>query len=199
VAPGVCVRVANALDLQTDLTVLIHDAFKPLDYWKDFMAEGAPTRTGVAMDVHKYQVFTSDEVSRTEDQHINATCQLGSSLSSFHLPVIVGEWSAAYTDCAKYLNGRGRGSRYDGTFDTTTKAIGTCENKSGSGENFSEEYKTFLRKYWEAQVITWEKGAGWVHWTWKTQEADDWSYQAGLEGGWIPQDPTEREFPTVCG
>ena len=190
--------MADVPGLQSNTVVLIHDAFKPLDYWNDFMAEGEPTRSGVAMDLHKYQVFADDEISRTEDQHINATCQLGSSLSSFHLWTIVGEWSAAYTDCARYLNGRGRGARYDGTY-AGGKVIGSCENRSGSGDNFSEEYKTFLRKYWEAQVTTYEKGAGWIHWTWKTWEADDWSYQAGLAGGWIPQDPTEKQFPNVCG
>ena len=32
--------MANALDLQGNAVVMIHDAFKGLDYWKDFMTEG---------------------------------------------------------------------------------------------------------------------------------------------------------------
>jgi len=191
-------RVGNVPNWQGNTVVMIHDAFKGLDYWKDFMAEGEPARSGVAMDIHSYQVFTPGEISRSEDDHVRAACAQGSSLSSFHLWTIVGEWSAAYTDCAKYLNGRGRGARYDGTYDGGKK-IGSCSGKSGDGATFSQEYKTSLRKYWEAQVTAFEKGAGWVSWTWKTSGADDWSYQAGLKYGWIPKNPTDRQFPQVCG
>ena len=178
--------------------VLIHDAFKGLDYWNGFMTEGEPTWSGVAMDVHSYQVFTDSEVSRSEDEHIRAACKQGDAISGFHLWTIVGEWSASYTDCAKYLNGRGSGSRYDGSFNNT-KPIGTCEGKSGDGANFSPEYKAFLRKYWEAQATAFERGAGWISWTWKTWGADEWSYQAGVQYGWIPQDPSHRRHHGICG
>lgn len=45
----------------------------------------------------------------------------------------------------------------------------------------------------------WEAGSGWVYWTWKAENADEWSYQAGLNLGWIPQDPNQRIFPGICG
>ena len=32
----------------------------------------------------------------------------------------------------------------------------------------------------------------------QAENADDWSYSRGLEGGWIPQDPTDRAYPSVC-
>ena len=32
----------------------------------------------------------------------------------------------------------------------------------------------------------------------QAEDADDWSYQRGLEGGWIPQDPTNRMYPDIC-
>lgn len=63
---------------------------------------------------------------------------------------------------------------------------------------FSEDYKTALRKFWEAQVIAFERVNGWIQWTWKAEEADDWSYQAGLQYGWIPRDPTDLKYPTLC-
>ena len=53
-------------------------------------------------------------------------------------------------------------------------------------------------RYWESQVDIGEAIQGWVYWTWKVEDADDWSYQRGLQGGWIPQDPTERMYPNVC-
>ena len=36
-------------------------------------------------------------------------------------------------------------------------------------------------------------------WTWKTEQTDEWSYQAGLRYGWIPSNPTSHKFPTICG
>ena len=178
--------------------MMIHDAFKGLDYWKDFMTGGEPTWSGVAMDVHIYQMFSDGEVARSDDEHIIVACSQGNALSTFHLWTIVGEWTPAPTDCAKYLNGRGRGARYDGSYPDSPR-VGNCSTKTGSGDNFDQDYKTFLSKYWEAQTSMFEKGAGWVQWTWKAEEADDWSYQAGLKHGWIPQDPTERKYPRICG
>lgn len=32
----------------------------------------------------------------------------------------------------------------------------------------------------------------------QVENADDWSYQRGLEGGWIPQDPSDRLYPNIC-
>ena len=65
---------------------------------------------------------------------------------------IVGEWTPAMTDCAKYLNGRGVGARYDGSIRKGAPRYGSCAGKTGQGSTFSQEYKDFLRKSWEAQV-----------------------------------------------
>ena len=54
-------------------------------------------------------------------------------------------------------------------------------------------------RYWEAQIQIGEAIQGWGFWTWKAENADDWSYQAGLKGGWIPQDPTDMLYPNMCG
>ncbi|KAG6840298.1 hypothetical protein C0991_007659 [Blastosporella zonata] len=185
-----------------------------MDYWKDFM----PTSKyqDVMLDIHIYQMFSVgvscgesttsissniihhlQENQRSNAQHIQSACGWGSSLSSFHLPVIVGEWTPAATDCAKYLNGRGIGSRYDGTFPGSTR-VGSCQGLTGHASTFSEDYKTFLRQYWEAQSSTFGQGQGWFQWAWKAEKADEWSYQAGLANGWIPQNPTDREYPNIC-
>lgn len=168
------------------------------------------------MDTHIYQVFTEavsvfkhcclvlsnriyQDNQMSQQQHINTACQTQSSLAGFDLWLLVGEWSPAMTDCAKYLNGRGVGSRYGGTYPGST-AVGSCNGLTGSGSTFSSSYKTFLRQIWEAQVISYEKATdGWLQWTWKAENADEWSYQAGLEYGWIPQNPTNYMYPTVCG
>ena len=132
-------------------------------------------------------------------QHIQTACGMESNLASSQLPLVVGEWAPAATDCAKYLNGRFIGSRYDGSFSAGMKPNGSCKGFSGKASTFSESYKAFLAQFWEAQAMTYEKaGRGWIQWTWKTEEADEWSYQVGLANGWIPKDPTKYQYPNIC-
>lgn len=137
------------------------------------------------------------ENARSNADHITVACANQQMLSSFDLYAIVGEWTPAATDCAKYLNGRGTGSRYDGSYPGSYY-IGSCSSKTGNGATFSSDYKKFLRQYWEAQAMTFESGAGWIQWTWKAENADEWTYQAGLQYGWIPQDPTDYQYPGIC-
>ncbi|KAI0800625.1 exo-beta-1,3-glucanase [Fomes fomentarius] len=190
------IRFPYGTSQQSNTVVLLHDAFQPLSYWNGFQTP--PNWQGVAMDTHIYQMFSDEEVSRTNQQHINSACAHASDLATNGLWAIVGEWTPAATDCAKYLNGRGVGARYDGTKSGSSR-VGSCTGLTGKASSFSSDYKTFLRQYWEAQTITYEKGAGWIQWTWKAEIADEWTYQAGLANGWIPKNPTQRKYPNICG
>jgi len=190
------IRYPYGTSQESNTVVLLHDAFQPLSYWSGYQTP--PQWQGVAMDTHIYQMFSQSEVEYSNTQHISAACQMSSSLSGFDLWLIVGEWTPAATDCATYLNGRGIGARYDGTYPGSTY-VGSCSGLTGSASTFSDDYKTFLRQYWEAQVITYSQSAqGWVQWTWKAENADEWSYQAGLANGWIPQNPTDLLYPNIC-
>ncbi|KAH8110599.1 exo-beta-1,3-glucanase [Phellopilus nigrolimitatus] len=182
---------------QSNSVVLIHDAFTNSSYWSGFMT--APDYQGVAMDTHIYQVFKNNQLVLTEDEHIELACNQSAVLSDYDLGIIVGEWAPAITDCAKYVNGRGIGARYDGTYPNST-AIGSCAGMTGSATSFSDDYKTFLRKFWEAQVSAYETGYGWIQWTWKTEvgTGEEWTYKAGLDNDWIPNDPTEKKHPNIC-
>lgn len=133
----------------------------------------------------------------TQTQHLADICHRASDLSTFDLWLIVGEWTPSPNDCAKYLNGRGVGARYDGSYPGST-FVASCNGHTGAASTFSADFKTFLRKMWEAQVQTFEQAEGWVMWTWKAENADEWSYQAGLAHGWIPQNPTDFQYPNIC-
>lgn len=64
------------------------------------------------------------------------------------------------------------------------------------------EYKDFMHKFWNVQTQLYEQnGQGWIHWTWKTGSAADWSYEAGLDGGWIPWDAGSHDvsLSSLCG
>ena len=90
----------------------------------------------------------------SDSQHISTACSTAGDLESFsanQLFTIVGEWTPAMTDCAKYLNGRGVGSRYDGSYPGATR-VGSCQGLTGSALTVSDGYKAFLRQTWEAQV-----------------------------------------------
>ncbi|KAF9070839.1 exo-beta-1,3-glucanase [Rhodocollybia butyracea] len=190
------IRFPDGSSSQSNTVVLIHDAFQPLPYWGGFQTP--PNFQGVAMDTHIYQMFSDEKISFSGSQHIQAACAYSSTLNNFDLWLIVGEWTPAMTDCAKYLNGRGIGARYDGSYPGSSR-VGSCTGLTGSASTFSSSYKTFLRQAWEAQVITFESFAtGWIQWTWKAENADEWSYQAGLANGWIPQDPTDHKYPDIC-
>ncbi|KAG6817924.1 hypothetical protein H0H87_012392 [Tephrocybe sp. NHM501043] len=189
------VRYPYGSSQQSNTVLVISDAFQGLDAWKGFMP--SPEYQGVMMDIHIYQMFSDGENARSNKEHIENACSWASPLSSFDKWVVVGEWTPAATDCAKYLNGRGKGARYDGTFPGST-GVGSCKGLTGKASSFSEEYKTFLRQYWEAQTSTYEKGNGWIQWAWKAEIADEWSYQAGLANGWIPKNPTTRKYPDIC-
>ncbi|KAJ7603788.1 glycoside hydrolase family 5 protein [Mycena polygramma] len=195
----------------TSNQVMIGDGFMGVDVsaLRDRLMT-APSSQGVMMDYHEYQIFSVDELSRSFDDHISvrdtynfprnrltdvtSVClqqhDRSDEFCQSNIWTVVGEWSTAVTDCTQWLNGRGVGARWT--------APGSCAGWTGSYSNFSSDYKTFLRKYWEVQVTMGENVQGWIYWTWKAENSDDWSYQKGLEGGWIPQDPTNRLYPNIC-
>ncbi|KAJ7878589.1 glycoside hydrolase family 5 protein, partial [Mycena leptocephala] len=102
------IRFPFGTSQQSNTLVLIHDAFQPLSFWDGVLTY--PDHEGVAMDTHIYTIFSVPSEQMTQAQHISTVCGKQSELSSFDLWVIVGEWTPAATDCAKYLNGRGVGA-----------------------------------------------------------------------------------------
>ncbi|KAF8335342.1 glycoside hydrolase family 5 protein, partial [Cantharellus anzutake] len=184
-----------------NMVLVLHDAFQDLSFWSGVMPSSR--FSNVLMDTHHYQIFSNADVAKTWPQHYATACQRGDAIASWaqtpgNLWTIVGEWTTTPYDCAKYINGRGVGSRYDGTYPGSRK-LGVCWPFTGSSSRFSDSYKRFMRKYFEAQTSSFGKAGGWIYWTWKTEATDEWSYEKGLSGGWIPQDPTERLYPNICG
>ncbi|GAA5911813.1 hypothetical protein JCM5296_005376 [Sporobolomyces johnsonii] len=178
----------------SSVVLSLHDAFQPLTMWEKSFP--APNFQGVSLSDHPYFVFNESDLAMNQTERIKAVCSTKDyyAQSQSNLWTIIDEWTSATTDCAGSLNGRGIGSRYDGSYPNST-AIGTCNGKTGNGSTFSEDYKASLRQFWEAQVDVWEAStSGWIQWCWKAENADDWSYYAGVQGGWIPSDPTQRMY-----
>ncbi|GAA6011136.1 hypothetical protein JCM11491_006737 [Sporobolomyces phaffii] len=182
----------------SDVVLSLHDAFQPLSVWEKSFP--SPEFTGVALSDHPYFVFNSGDLQKSDAERVATICGMKDyySQSQANIWTVLDEFSAATTDCAGSLNGRGIGARYDGTYPGSYY-IGSCSGKTGNGATFSEEYKTSLAKSWQAQTSVWEEStSGWVSWCFKAENADDWSYQAGVKYGWIPRDPTQRNYPDLC-
>jgi glucan 1,3-beta-glucosidase len=52
-----------------------------------------------------------------------------------------------------------------------------------------------LQKFWDVQTQVNEKyGTGWLFWTWKNEEAAEWSYKRGMELGFISEKADEHKY-----
>jgi glucan 1,3-beta-glucosidase len=164
-------------------TVIIHDCFvQPLTKWTSTYNRNSKTFPDgtYAIDTHRYQAFAPQLYDlKTFEQHIQYACGLQKELSTVQdndFATIVGEWALGLVTKPIY--------------DTMAESLASQNNNSQN---------LFYRRFYEAQVTTYEKAGGWIYWNWKTHSAAAWSYQAGLTQGWIPQDPTERVFSQKNG
>jgi glucan 1,3-beta-glucosidase len=182
------------------LTV-IHDAFMDINsYWNGFM-NSASGVSNVLLDTHIYQVFSPAENAWTPCEHVANACTNHPKLAGTDKWVVVGEWTGAQTDCAKWLNGLGTGARYDGTFTGSGGSyhIRDCTGKSvGTAAGLSQVDQTNLRAYVEAQMDAYEAHTGWFFWCWKTESAPEWNFQDLWNNGLIPNPLTSRKFPGQC-
>ncbi len=183
-------KEANSLN-----NVIIHDAFRTQNYWDDFM--NLYDYWGVVLDHHRYQVFSVAELNRTIDEHVNFVCNQGNDTQTEYHWTVTGEWSAALTDCSKWLNGAGNGARYDASYQNDN-ALGSCEGIDDIS-TWSDEHKENTRKYIEAQLDAYDQGAGWVFWSYKTESTIEWDFKRLAAYGLFPQPLTDRKYPNICG
>lgn len=175
--------------------IAISDAFEPVSSWNGILGSSG---NNVIVDHHHYQVFSQGEVSRNFGQQIAGACAARGEIEGSNKKVVVGEWSGAMTDCARWLNGWNRGARYDGTYQSSVR-YGSCANK-GELAKMTWDEKQNLRKYLEAQKTSWETGAGWIFWTWKAEPGnnnDDWNLSKLFDWGLFAA--VGYKYPKVCG
>ncbi|KAF7592766.1 exo-1,3-beta-glucanase [Aspergillus hancockii] len=177
-----------------DMSVVYGDGFLPVESWNGYRTEGGK----VVMDTHHYHMFDNGLLTLDIQGHVNAVCQFGREhLAASDKPVVVGEWTGALTDCTRYLNGKGNGARYDGSY--ISSRIGDCGSKSaGSVTGLSESERSDMRRFIEAQLDAFEIKTGWLFWTWKTEGAPGWDMRDLLDAGVFPKSPKDRQFPGQC-
>lgn len=145
----------------SDTTVILHDGFIRPNEWNGFLTPSDNNAQNVALDHHEYQIFTPDLIQLKPSQHAHKVCDLADAYSGADKWTFVGEWTGAMTDCAKYLNGLGRGARYDGTFGGVAYQ-GDCAFANDVGK-WSQTNKDDTRKYIETQISAFEaRTQGWI-------------------------------------
>ncbi|KAK6583422.1 hypothetical protein PZA11_004498 [Diplocarpon coronariae] len=186
-------------DSNPDTAVVIHDAFlDPQSYWNGFMNQASGVNH-VILDTHIYQIFSPGEVARKPCEHVQVACAAGPRVKNTDKWTVVGEWTGAQTDCAKWLNGLGKGARYDGTLAGNTGYHGSCQTKyEGTVDGLLAVDKVNMEYYVEAQLDAYEQHAGWIFWAWKTESAPEWDFRNLTRAGIIPQPLTSRKHPGQC-
>lgn len=171
------------------VAVTIHDAFQPLSSWNDF----GSGEWALMLDTHHYEIFDDGAVAMGINDHVKTACDFGNQMAGINKWTISGEWTGAITDCAKWLNGLGKGARYDGTLDGSSPK-GSCDGKyTGTVAALSATDKNNIGKFIEAQLDAFEKAEGWIFWTWKTESAPEWHMKDLLAEGIFPQPLTARK------
>jgi len=104
------------------------------------------------------------------------------------------------TDCTTYLNGYGRGARYDGTFPNST-SVGDCSWRDDLNQ-WPMSYRIATRKYIEAQIETFEANTqGWIFWNFKTEGSAEWDAFRLIDAGIFPRifrGMVHYQFASAC-
>ncbi|MCJ1400043.1 exo-1,3-beta-glucanase [Xylographa trunciseda] len=176
--------------------VMIHDAFEQDGFWNNVLAP--PAAQNVVLDHHEYQVFSNEEVALVPWQHRQLVCNNAASYASNQAHwTVVGEWTAAMTDCAPALNGYLIGARYDGTYPGSSR-VGSCGTINDIA-TWTEVFSNDVRGYIEAQLEVYEQYTrGWVFWNFRTEASAEWDLFRLLDAGVFPQPLTARKFSQIC-
>jgi glucan 1,3-beta-glucosidase len=172
-ARNAAARPPNSTDYTT-LLMVMHDGFLGPAYWENFFTGRATHR--VLLDTHPYFVYTDAEKKMKDSRRLREMCAKESVFqrSQQFYPTIAGEWSVS-------------GPNGDRSSDRNLPN-GPVSFPDGPNYPYSYGYMNFMSYSFNVQRATYEKGSGWIFWAWKNANALDWSYQAGLQYGWIPQD-----------
>jgi len=192
------VRLASGLGEGNGPYVLYHDGFFGLAQWVGFLSNSDRT----ALDTHPYVCFEGQSATPYSGR-LTVPCDSwgaaqNASLGAFGLTT-AGEWSNAINDCGLWVNGVNLGTRYEGTYDGYP-AIGSC-TPWVDYQNWDADFKQSVEQWALASMSALQN---YFFWTWKignssvsgVVESPQWSYQLGLQNGWMPTDP--RKADGVC-
>ncbi|KAH8551538.1 glycoside hydrolase superfamily [Umbelopsis sp. PMI_123] len=186
--------------------ISVSEGFIGLDKWKGKMKR----YEGMLLDAHVYQIFDPYSMrSSYREKVVNGVCQgaknyirnSGNQETGFG-PTIIGEWSAADTDCALWLNNVGQGAHWDGTYydkggNLTAKICPKCTCKYRNvASAWPPAYRQFLQMYMQGQIDAFSASYGFFFWNFKIEEGSEphWSYFDLVDLGIAPANIAEPTF-----
>jgi glucan 1,3-beta-glucosidase len=179
--------------------ISIHDGFQGVSSWADFL----PGSDRVILDTHPYFAFDgqpNDDPIATGTGSNAGGVWPGRACSSWGPGVntsqvafgvtVAGEFSNGYNDCGFYLKG----------IPGTTTYGGDCS----LWEDYTQWNESTIAGVKAFGMASMDALQNWFFWTWKIANSSTtgtvgsplWSYQLGVEQGWIPADP--REASGTC-
>lgn len=191
---------------ETNNTIVFHDAFQGLGYWDGFLNSSGtmPRRLqnyNILIDHHHYEIFSAYQLRANMSERIASIVNFASSIyDERHAhPAVVGEWSAALTDCTPWVNSVHYGTRWEGTLPYDNAPVdvsymGNCSNIN-NWAMWSKKHKENMRKFIEIQLDQYEsKSKGWIFWTYKTETTIEWDFKRLAQFGLFPQPFSDRKY-----
>ncbi|KAJ7627476.1 glycoside hydrolase family 5 protein [Roridomyces roridus] len=186
------IRGITGLGAGNGAYISLHDGFDGLSNWADFL-QGSDR---IILDSHPYFAFNGQPNTDPVDTGTDPSSAGGvwpkkactgwaasfvKSRSAFGI-TLAGEWSTSINDCGLYLRG----------VNGTTTYGGNCADWQDASQ-WSAETKAGILQVALASMDAFQD---WFFWTWKIGnttsgivESPLWSYQLGMQGGWMPIDP----------
>ncbi|KAK0548567.1 hypothetical protein OC845_003511 [Tilletia horrida] len=169
-----------------------HDGWKGIKYWSEptpFFDAGA--REEMFFSLHAYWIFGDYVKNQTDSQRVASVCKYGQKIANFSsvYTIVTSECSIG---APRGDNGWGRDMHQADHLQFDNPAL---------DYPFSDEYMRFLALNFRAQQQAFERGAGWMLWTWKNYGGRSWSYKSGVRYGWLPRNAAELDqqpFGNLC-
>lgn len=152
------------------VAVVFHDGFRPFREYLDFMQP--PAFANVVFDIHRYQCFERGDIDMDIHGHIRKAAgewrdEADAIRQELRLPTYVGEWSLGLDLKVVSLWARG-------PFNHALERMDALQET------------TAYRAFGAAQLMTFERHAGWFFWSYKTETTPAWCFRACVERGWLP-------------
>ncbi|KAB2890316.1 MAG: glycoside hydrolase family 5 protein [Desulfobulbaceae bacterium] len=165
------------------VTVVFHDGFRPVREYAGFLQE--PEFRNVAIDIHRYQCFVREDIDLDIFGHIRKAAvdwraEADRNIRESSHRIYCGEWSLG-------MNLRVVSLWAEGPFNHALEAMDEFQMSAA------------YRGYASAQLLTFEKYAGWFFWTYRTETTPEWSYRDCVEQGFFPDLGRPEQFAGIRG
>lgn len=163
------------------VTVAFHDGFRSFREYAGFLQE--PEFRNVALDIHRYQCFMDYDTSLDIFGHIRKSAvdwrdEADEIIRESGYQVYCGEWSLG-------LDLKVVSLWAEGPFNHALEEMDLFQMSAA------------YRGYASAQVLTFEKYAGWFFWTYRTETTPEWCYRDCVDQGFFPNMGRPEQFSGI--